>query len=357
MNSRATAVFAPDEQYTRHSEGAFLRLHDGGIYFAYSRFMESNFDDAPSDIAACVSYDEGESWSDPQTIIPASLHSTKNVMSVSLLRMTNGDIGLFYLVKQTPSENVLMLSRSADEGKTFYRHTVCTPPGRPGYYVVNNDRIERLQSGRLIVPAAFHRGGHCSDKSTRIYMDPRGFVCFWYSDDDGETWHESRETVYPNFTHTQAGLQEPGLIELKSGVLWGYARTDMMYQYEFFSMDAGQKWTTAQPSRFTSPPSPMKIKRNPYTGDLYAVWNPVPNYNGKYTSKAGWGRTPFVYAVSKTDGATWGEQQVFEDDAERGYCYPAVFFTEDNAMLLAYCSGGIEDKSCLARLTIRKIEL
>ncbi len=61
MNSRVSAIFAPDEQYTRHSEGAFLRLKDGGIYFAYSRFSESDFDDAPSDIAACVSYDEGES--------------------------------------------------------------------------------------------------------------------------------------------------------------------------------------------------------------------------------------------------------------------------------------------------------
>ncbi len=285
------------------------------------------------------------------------LHNTKNVMSVSLLRMENGDLGLFYLIKRTPTENVLMLSRSADEGKSFYKHTECTPKGRPGYYVVNNDRVERLQSGRLIVPAAFHRGGYCSDKSTLVYIDGRSFVCLWYSDDDGETWHESRETVYPNFTHTQTGFQEPGIIELKNGVLWGYARTDMMYQYEFFSMDGGQKWTSAQPSRFTSPPSPMKIKRNPHTGDLYAVWNPIPNYNGRYTSKAGWGRTPLVYAVSENDGMSWSDQRIIENEEERGYCYPAIFFTKDHAMLLAYCSGGLQEKSCLARLTIRKVKL
>ena len=357
MDNHITAVFAPDPIYTRHSEGAFVRLKDGGIYFAYSRFSQSDFDDAPSDIVACVSYDEGETWSEPQVVMSASFHHTKNIMSVSLLRMNNGDIGLFYLVKSSPTTSEYMLSRSADEGKTFYKHTLCSPITRRGYYVVNNDRVERLQSGRLIVPAAFHRGGHSSDKNIPVAFDGRGFICFWYSDDDGETWHESFEIVYAPFNHTKAGLQEPGIVELKNGCLWGYARTDQMYQYEFFSMYAGQRWTTVQPSRFTSPPSPMKIKRNPYTDELVAVWNPIPNYNGRELSRAGWGRTPFVYAISKTDGATWSEQKIIEDGADNGYCYPAIFFTQDGCMLCAYCSGGAEDKSCLARLSIQKIGL
>ena len=143
--------------------------------------------------------------------------------------------------------------------------------------------------------------------------------------------------------------------EKKNGVLWGYARTDHMYQYETFSLDGGLRWTPAQPSRFTAPCSPMKIKRHPKTGDLYAIWNPIPNYNGRPTSRAGWGRTPLVWAVSKDDGATWGDQQVIEGKDDHGYCYPAIFFTDDHAMLVGYCAGGPDDGSCLNRLTIQKI--
>ncbi len=355
MQNHIVKSFAPDEKYSRHSEGAFLRMKDGGIYFAYSRFTGSFNDAAPSDIAAMVSYDEGETWTEPETVIPASLHGVKNVMSVSLMRMLNGDMGLFYIVKATRSVNRIILARSCDEGKSFYKYTVCTLPDREGYYVLNNDRAERLAGGRIILPLAFHRGGH--DEEGSAFFDGCAYDCFFYSDDDGETWKESSGRVFPTFNRTNTGLQEPGIIELKSGVLWGYARTDQMYQYEFFSMDGGDTWTAAQPSRFTSPASPMKIRRHPETGDLYAVWNPIPNYNGRYTSKAGWGRTPMVWAVSKDDGKTWSREQTVEGGEEHGYCYPAVFFTDDQAMLVGYCAGGPEDGICLARLTIQKIAI
>ena len=45
---RLTALFKPDGVYTRHSEGAFLRMKDGALMFAYSRFTGAWFDDAPS---------------------------------------------------------------------------------------------------------------------------------------------------------------------------------------------------------------------------------------------------------------------------------------------------------------------
>ena len=353
MNSRIVASWGPDEKFSRHSEGDFLRLKDGRILFVYSRFTESYDDGAPSDLVASYSGDEGESWSEPVVVIPASMYNTQNVMSVSLMRMLNGDVGLFYIVKQTPSVSRIMLSRSRDEGASFCSHTECTLPDREGYYVLNNDRVERLSSGRLVVPLAYHRGGH----GKGAYFDGRSFTCFLLSDDDGATWREAADTVFPPFTRTGSGLQEPGLIEKKNGVLWAYSRTDMMCQYEYFSMDGGEHWTGAQPSRFTSPCSPLKIDRHPQTGDLYAVWNPIPAYNGRHLSRAGWGRTPLVWAVSHDDGATWSEPNVIEGHEEHGYCYPALFFTDDKCMLAAYCSGGPADGICLARLTIQKIAI
>lgn len=356
MLNHIVAEFVPDGAYARHSEGAFLRLKDGRILFVYSRFTGDYGDNDPSDLVACCSADEGETWTEPETVIAASMYGVRNIMSVSLLRMLNGDVGLFYLVKAAPDCNKVMLSRSADEGRTFYSHTECSFPERHAWYVVNNDRVERLRSGRIIIPATFHRSGFAPD-SGREYLDFRGSACFLYSDDDGKTWSESPDMVYPPFTRTETGLQENGVVERNDGVLWGYSRTDKMYQYEYFSMDGGLRWTQAQPSRFTAPPSPLRIRRHPETGDMYAVWNPIPNYNGRYKSKAGWGRTPIVWAVSRDDGATWSEERVIADDPEHGYCYPAMFFTDDGAMLTAYCSGGPEDGICLARLTIMKIPI
>lgn len=355
MQDHITAAWAPDKAYTRHSEGAFLRLNDNSILFIYSRFTGDYDDDAPSDLVACVSSDEGETWSEPVTAISASMYDTKNVMSVSLLRMENGDVGLFYIVKQSPGISRILLSRSNDEGKTWYRHVECTLPDRQGYYTVNNDRVIRLATGRLLVPLGFHRGSYSMEHT--CYFDGRGRGVFLYSDDEGETWQEAPDIVFAPFTGSDSGLQEPGVIEKRNGVVWAYYRTDKMYQYEAFSMDGGLHWTEAQPSRFTSPCSPLKIKRHPESGDLYAVWNPIPNYNGRCTSKAGWGRTPIVWAVSHDDGETWGDYHVIEDHPEHGYCYPAIFFTKDSAMLVSYCSGGPEDGICLAKQTIMKVSI
>ncbi len=351
MKDHIVAAFPPNKTYTRHSEGAFLRLKDGRILFVYSRFTGNFGDDAPSDLVALWSADEGETWTEPVVAISASMYNTENVMSVSLMRMRNGDVGLFYIVKQSPGISRILLSRSNDEGATWYRHVECSLPDRPGYYVLNNDRVERLSTGRLVIPLAYHRGNGAG------YTDGRSAACFLYSDDDGETWKEAPDLVYPPFTGSRSGLQETGVVEKNDGTLWGYNRTDKMYQYEFFSFDGGMHWTEAQPSRFTSPCSPLKIKRKPETGDLYAVWNPIPNYNGRYTSKAGWGRTPIVWAVSHDDGDTWSENHIIEDGPENGYCYPAIFFTKDGAMLVSYCSGGPEDGICLAKQTIMKIAI
>lgn len=353
---RTVLNLAPDARFSRHSEGDFLRLRDGGIFFAYTRFFDNQRDNAPSAIVATISRDEGETWDTPQEIICADTFGVKNVMSVSLLRMQNGEIGLFYIAKERWFVHI-MLSRSADEGRSFSRHIECTLPDRPGWFVLNNCRAERLASGRLLLPLAYHRTG-MDPQTGKTFFDSCACACMLYSDDDGETWQEAPEVIHPPFTGSSSGLQEPGVIQLKSGDLWAYFRTDKLAQYEAFSRDGGLHWTVPQPSRFSSPLSPMKIARNPATQALYAFWNPVPNFPGhSQTCEGAWlgGRTPFVYATSADDGVTWSDEIVIEDDPRHGYCYPAVFFTRDGHMLAAYCAGGVADCSCLARLKMVKL--
>lgn len=354
----------PDKTYTRHSEGAFLRLKDGSILYAWSRFTGSFADSAPSDIVGCRSYDEGETWGETKTLLRAKDFGTHNIMSVSLMRMENGDLGLFFGSRAKPNVSLHHLARSADDGETFYTSLVYSNSSRPGYYVLNNDRVIRTRSGRLIAPLACHRGGYNYDhadegeSAQKWSLDYAAYDTFLYSDDDGRTWQESADTVHPPFVSGN-GLQEPGIIEKENGVLWAWARTDHCYQYEMFSFDGGNHWTQAQPSRFTSACSPMQIRRNPADGSLISVWNPIPNYNGRLeagTSPFG-GRTPLVYAVSRDDGLTWTEPVVIEGREDAGYCYPCVFFTKDSSMLVGYCAGLPEDGDMLAACTVRKIAL
>lgn len=352
-NGRVVLELAPDAQYTRHSEGDFCRLPDGSILFAYSRFTQSGFDDAPSDIVGRVSRDEGETWSDPVTLIAAARHGVANVMSLSLMNMQNGDIGMFYLIKKSPTENLVMLARSTD-GLNFGEAMECQNPARKGLYILNNQRAERLSDGRILLPVALHYAS----------MGPKGRLFNTYgecrclcSDDDGRTWRELPGSVHASFARSGSGLQEPGVAELRSGALWMYARTDMMYQYECFSLDRGESWTQPQPSVFTSPQSPMKIARSPYTGVMYSIWNPTPNYNGREQVPGMGGRTPLVMASSTDDGSTWSAPRTLEDDRRAGFCYPAMFFLPDGQALAAYCAGTTEDGSCLCRLRMRKFRL
>ena len=358
-SSKIVSFLSPSEGNPRNSEGDFITLQDGTSMFAFSRYTGDAHDHSPCDIAAVFSHDGGDSFSGEHAIlVPASRHGVRNVMSVSLLRMDNGDVGLFYLVKHDgDGTSSYVLCRSKDEGKSFGAPNECIPQGFSGYYVVNNSRVLRAASGRLFVPAAFHRSGVGAEGYIRA--ESYAVSHFFYSDDDGFTWREAKQALtLGGQCGSETGLQEPGLTELPGGVLYAYFRTDRMYQYESVSFDGGQSWFFPQASRFTSPASPMKIARNPYSGLYYAVWNPIPNYSGRNADGGrSWitaGRTPLVMACSE-DGTGFGACVILEDDPSRGFCYPAIHFLDKNIALLAYCSGGADDGVCLSRTTIRKI--
>ncbi|MDO5349282.1 MAG: sialidase family protein [Lachnospiraceae bacterium] len=345
------AEFPPvlEEKNPRNSEGAFLMLQDGRIIFVYGRFKGENWaDHAPADICLVTSEDGGHSFGNGRIVLTCEEEKAVNIMSLSLMNMTNGDIGLFYLVRGTYTLMQMYLRRSSDGGQTWSERVLCTP--QEGFFVVNNDRVTRLSDGRILVPAACHRTGDS-------FFDSRSEVVFFYSDDDGATWNCSEgKCCMPHLSGCTSGLQEPGVLELAAGVIWCWSRTDLGRQYEMFSVDNGNTWTAAQPSRFTSPNSPLCMKRDE-KGRIYAIWNPIPEYNGREKTKVfTGGRTPYVIAVSRDNGKSFSEPAAFETDENSGYCYCAILFTEE-AMLLGYNAGGPEDGSCLARTRIRRIPL
>ena len=353
--NRIVLDLPPGPDNPRNSEGAFLDLKDGGILFVYSHFVGASSNDAASAcLAARFSYDGGETWSKHDTILlRPTARQAMNVMSVSLLRMKNGDIGLFYLVRRSWHDTRMELMRSSDEGRTWGPPVECMPAA--GYFTVNNDRVVRLDTGRLVIPASAFR--NLSDVNDPSAVDWRGIATFFLSDDDGRTWR-----VAPGFCTlpvpcTRTGLQEPGVVELPNGVLWGWARTDLGRQYQFFSWDHGETWSQPEPSQFTSPASPLSMKRIPGTDRLLAVWNPVPSYPTRSVGLVGGDRTPLVLATGAGVGPDhWSAPIEIEgnDGRDAGYAYTAIHFLK-RAVLLAYCAGGAEDRVMLNRLRLRKI--
>ena len=332
----------------RNSEGTFLETEKNEILFVYSRFRGHDpADHAYADLCLMRSRDGGMTFDEGRVILTCEGEEGVNMMSPSLLRMENGDVGLFYLVRMTYTITRIYLRRSADGGRSWGERVLCSP--QDDFFVVNNDRVVCLAGGRILIPVASHRAGPG-------YFDGRSEAMFLLSDDDGRSWRmASGKCTLPQARHCSSGLQEPGAAELKNGVLWGWARTELGRQYEMFSLDGGDSWTAAQPSRFTSPNSPLCMKRG-NDGRLYAVWNPIPEYNGrKKVDYFTGGRTPLVIASSGDDGRTFSEPVAFEWDEESGYCYCAIYFTED-ALLLAYCAGGRQERSCLVKTRIRRVE-
>ena len=362
--SKIVATLSPCEGNPRNSEGCFLRLDDGRIAFAYSRYIgDSAHDHAACQIACIYSHDNGESFDTEhiETLVNAEEYGEQNVMSVTLRRMDNGDIGLFYLLKLRDGglRSHYYMRRYRGDFSHPCGEVQVAPVIFPGYYVINNDRVVRLENGRWIVPASLHPTPMRSDESADpARMDSRGSVFCFASDDDGYHWSPTKARLDLNSPYSRTGLQEPGLVELPGGTLYGYFRTDRMYQYESVSLDHGDRWFTPQPSAFSSPASPMLIKKNPFNDRYYAVWNPIPEYPGRPRPDGYWigGRTPLVLADS-ADGYKFEAYREIETDPTCGFCYPAVEFLDENTLLLAYCSGGKEEGGCLNRVTVRKIIL
>lgn len=341
----------------RNSEGDFALLKDGRILFAYCRYSGSDAnDDAPCNIAGMISDDDGKTFKHlNHYLAKASDHGVQNIMCASLLRLDNGELCLFYLCKVGVCSSFYLRRATADETH-FGEPECCVELRDDTYYVINNCRICKRSDGSLIIPAANHQV--ISDEKGKRRNGGFAKARFFGADANGRNPHilcNNVEMPYPSFSST--GLQEPGAIELPDGRIYSYYRTDLGFQFESFSSDGGKSFSVPVQSRFTSPESPMLIMRNPFGGKYYALWNPVPNYNGRYPAGSPWitaGRTPFVMAQSD-NGIDFSEYTVIESDPERGFCYPAMHFMSEKEMLLSYCCGGKDDGCCLTRTRIRKI--
>ena len=341
-------TIAPTREHPRSSEGAFLTLRSGRILFYYTQFYGGDADHSPARIVGIFSDDGGRTWSAPQVVIGSG--GRQNVMSVSLLPLAGGRLGLFHGIKNSFWDNHPCLRTSADDGATWSKPRMIVTA--PGYFSKNNDRVIRTRTGRLIYPMAQYRP-IVSAKGEREAMDARGIVLWYCSDDDGATWREAA-TWWALPVASQGGLQEPGVVELADGSLFSWARTDQGEQYGFRSRDNGETWSAPEPTELKSPLSPASIKRLPNSAALLAVYN---DHSGRFPVPSDLNRrTPLVTAISTDGGRTWPVRRLIEDDPNGRYCYTAIHFV-DGAVLLAYSGVGVNAEFRWGGLRIRRIGL
>lgn len=326
----------PGPENPRNSEGDFITLNDGRILYVYSRFFGGSASDhAPAQLMGRFSEDGGKTWTGKDQLI-VDREGDMNVMSVSLLRLKNGNIALFYGRKNSMDDCLPILRISTDEAKTWSEPINCIKD-RKGYFVVNNDRIIQLKNGRIVIPTSLH-------KTPGVEWSNKGTLRCYFSDDNGLTWQSGEAVPAPDSIITQ----EPGLVALKDGNLMMFIRASGGFQYQAFSSDQGETWSYAEPTSIKSPISPASMKRIPKTGDILLVWN---NNGAKGPGYFKGKRTPLTLAISKDEGKTWQQEKNIEDDPDGTFCYTAIHFTNDH-VLLGYGVGASLSSSYIRRLSV-----
>lgn len=309
-------------QNTRNSEAAIVPLNDGSLLLAWTEFYAGDgADHGPARISGKVSTDKGRTWGEKYILVEND--GGCNVMEVNFLRLTTGNLALFYLQKNTESTDCRIMMRiSSDEGKSWINPRQLSPSGK--YTGLTNGRSLRLRSGRILLEA--WEGGYS--------------YCV-ISDDDGESWRDSQH-IKP----VGGDCFENACVELKDGKVLMLMRTGLGGQYKSISSDNGETWSEPLITPLTGSAAPVSIGRIPETGDLLAIWTHNVLVKSSDSDIPGYGkRNPLTSAISKDEGETWDNFRNLEEIPDDAWAYPAVTWI-DNRALVTYFNykGGISLK-------------
>jgi sialidase-1 len=332
-------VYPASPEHPRYSEGSIIALADGSLLYATTEFIKGGSDFSSARIVARVSANAGRTWS-PLRVLQENV-GKQNVMSVTLRRLASPDagspIGMFYLVKNGYDDLDVYLRISHDESVSFGEPILVTD--KPGYHVLNNDRVTLLRSGRLLVPVA----------STADVRSVNHFVshCF-LSDDGGQTWRDSRGNV----DLAKRGAMEPEVFEkTRDGRVGMILRTQLGHIAVSYSSDDGDTWSDPKSLGVTAPESPATLRRIPATGDLLLVWNdtyqPGTGHGGR--------RTPLTAAISSDEGESWSKIRNLETSPDETFAYTSLTFDRHRAVLSYYVEKGGKISSRFRSIPVRSL--
>ena len=332
MGPQIDVVCPYSSEFPRNSEGSVAIFPDGRWLLAWTAFYGGFHDSSPAHIMGKWSSDKGETWGEPFVLVEN--HGNRNVMAACIAVLRDGSVGLHYnsTDDESCSKSWPFYRRSTDGGQTFSPYTAMVDMERWRGFPVNQ-RLLELSSGRLLVPLSL---GSMSGTETGW-----GVVVAAYSDDMGESWKLSSNTVSVMGTVEQGGsmpngVEEPVAFEKRDGTIMFLMRNRLGTIYAAESSDGGETLSESYDTGLESPTAPSSVGRIPSTGDVLLVWNKArPNVPG-----SGDPRTPLTSAISRDEGKTWGNFNDLAADTNRTYMYPALAFDGDTVLVL-YSEGGM----------------
>lgn len=323
----------------RGNNGDLLILQDGSILFCYTEYGDHG------GIMAKKSVDQGKTWSEPWTLVPQpKLPAKGRYVHPSLLRIKNGEILLAYNYSTHPAKPyyaTVLYRRSADEGQTWTEQLPVS--AYPGYNLVHNDKLLSLRDGRII--AVGENKKYMPDSN-----DHNGYVGLtFYSDDQGHSWHSSKNTVDLYGTR-KIEVQEADAVELKDGRLMMFARSYSGYPVRAYSTDRGETWSEGKLIRDLKMPYAglPTVRRIPSTGDLLFIWvseKSTIEENGRKLPM----RSALTTAISRDEGKTFLHQRNIVQDPTNDFGYQCIEFIDDDLALIAYHTN---DGLHLARINV-----
>lgn len=316
VEPQRSLVCIATEQNRRYSEASLLVRAPGSYLLAYTTFAASARDDAFACIEAIESTDHGATWSDPIGILEKS--GGINVMAPSMLRLTDGSVGLAALAKQSLSHTQLLWLRSYDDGLTWSEPTLMLEEHQ--YTVCLNDCLLQMSSGRLLFPVYSAREAWSENKYHAFCL---------YSDDMGNTWHRSANIV----ECPGRGAMEPVVFERSKNHVVMLLRTDQGHIWTSESLDGGVTWKNASATSLESPQAPCMVKETPDGSALVLIRNSKNDPN----LPSGGPRVPLTISLSLDHGTSWRENIVtLEDSLQATFSYPSISFDEGNLLLTYY---------------------
>lgn len=198
-----------------------------------------------------ISKDDGYTWesSDKETYMVGNTLRLKSGALVSIKRVAQ------------PGDNMYLdyAYVSTDDGITWEGPYPVEPVIKNR--VTMNGKLTQAENGRVFF--AVYEVGHG--------LEDLGETGVYYSDDDGRTWHASKE--YVTIYNTGVNVQESKVVILPDGTPRLYHRTDRGFLYYSDSPDGGYSWDlNLKKSELMSVLCAYSIERDPYTGKYYAIW-------------------------------------------------------------------------------------
>ena len=248
------------------------------------------------------SADGGRTWQNGGAMInrDGTEFTGKDPVVKNVIRMASGAIAVAYwekLPKQIGTRHLQSYFRkSIDEGKTWSDPVQVTWPNTPTVTTF----LMQMSSGRLIVPNAY-----VYDQETEKHIhNTMQISTVFYSDDEGETWEESADSVFVGKEYRGArvtSVEEPAIAETADGRLLMFMRTGVQRIAQSYSNDGGEHWEQGVLNSLVSSLAAIWLTRIPTTGDLLCVWN----QSSAEETATGYYRSRLTSAISKDSGATW----------------------------------------------------